>query len=332
MQPTVDVANPPPVAELNAMTYDRPLFDETSPWNQPARGAIDPLSDVMIENLAQWTDGRGFSVNTDRYAVPLFYADSNTPIVRILDSTGWWMGMDAPMPPEAMPDPARDGHLVVWDVSSDRLYEYWGAFAVREDVWCAAYGISFDASGTGIQTGTWEASARAYGGSAVAGAIRYGEMKRGVISHALAMAYPGVRGDRFARGLSGIASHSGNDLKPERTTDANIPLGARLRLKSFVDVVGRCDGNRGCEVIGRALQTYGTFVVDAGGAPVFYAENLIGKSVSWEGLLSPLDASTFVAEDFEVLELPPLTEPPPKDPSASATVMYDPPTECAEEP
>ena len=58
-----------------------------------------------------------------------------------------------------------------------------------------------------------------------------------------------------------------------------LPEGARFRLKAAVDVKARCGTNRGCQVVGTALQQYGAYVVDTGGWPAFYAENLQGKRV-----------------------------------------------------
>jgi hypothetical protein len=115
------------------------------------------------------------------------------------------------------------------------------------------------------------------------------------------------------RGTRGIASHNDDVHDSTRTNIYNIPEGARLRLKRSVDVLGRAAtlsstaSQRACKIIGKALKTYGAYVVDTAGAPTFYAENLQGKSVSWTGLLDPKDSSPFLASDFEVLTLPPLT-------------------------
>ncbi len=306
--------------EVNAITHPGMLFAPTSPWNLPARGAADADSWRMIDNLAEAMDGRGFAINVREYAVPLFYADTSTSWVRVRNSTDWWEGMDVPVPSSAWPDPGSDRHLAIWDLQTNRLFEFWCMrYSERESAWSAGYGITFDAAGAGYQNGDWENSARAYGGSLVAGAIRYHEMQRGEIPHALAMAYPFTRGDAFASGGEfGIASHNDRALQPHRTTRDNIPLGARLRLKESVNVAERCGNDRGCRVVGEALQRYGAFAVDTGGAPVLYAENLQGKRVTWDGLLGSDDALAFRAHDYEVLELPSLTAvPPPSGESGS---------------
>jgi hypothetical protein len=308
---------------MNRNTYDRPLFAASSPWNTaiPSLVMDDALSPSMINNLGIAMASKPLTVNTDAvgYGVPIFYADANTPLARVRDTTGWWdesRFTSVPMPPQAVPDRGSDRHLVVWDVPNDVLYEYWRMEKNSDGSWSAGYAIRFSATGAGYQTGIWQGSARAYGGSLAAGAIRYCEMVNGVIPHAIAMAYPFTRGDYYARGSAGgitsIASHCDNVRDSDRINFYNIPEGARLRLKPSVDLAARASqksgpSQRACQIIGQALKTYGAYIVDTAGAPTLYAEILRGKDVSWNGLLSPLDSSPFLASDFEVLTLPNLT-------------------------
>lgn len=310
---------------MNKNSYDGPLFDPASPWNKPipATATVDPNSANFIQNLAlAFTNNQPFVVATDAtsYAVPIYYADATTPKVRVRDSTGWWdesAFAAVPMPPEAKPDPGSDRHLVVWDVPNGILYEYWNMVKNADGTWSSGLGVSFASTGMGYQTGIWQPSARAYGGSLAGGAIRYSEMKNGVIPHALAMGYQYTRGNYYARGAGAdgtlaIASHCDDLQTSDRINSFNIPEGARLRLKPSVDLAARAASKSGasrqaCMIIGQALKTYGAYVVDHAGAPTFYAENLQGKAVSWVGLLDTLDSRPFLASDFEVLSLPPLT-------------------------
>jgi len=76
-----------------------------------------------------------------------------------------------------------------------------------------------------------------------------------------------------------------------------------------VDVASRCGGNRGCKTVATAAQTYGAYVTDYGGVPVFYADRLVGRDVSWTGLLTAHDMDAFGPDDYEVMALPtPLTD------------------------
>jgi len=315
---------PPPVplaeckqaaaSALNANTSPCPLFAASSPWNQPAKGAADANSAAMIANLKSAFAGRGFDLaGTDDYpdyGVPLYYADASTPKVAVKDKYGWWPGFATmPIPAEAKPAVGTDHHIAIWDVAGNTLYEVWD-FSKSGNGWAGGLGAKFDTTGTGYQTNPWAGSARAYGGSAIAGSIRYQEMKDGEIKHALSMAYPLTRGKAYAKGLGAdgvnvnIATHCDNAGEANRNTASNIPEGARFRLKSSANVQARCGGNKACAVIGNALKTYGAFVVDTAGVPVLYAEVLTGRSVSWSGLLKIADARPFAADDFEILSLP----------------------------
>jgi hypothetical protein len=312
----------PSADSMNLSTYPCSLFGATSPWNVGAIGNVDPNSATMtssgavgslsysFSNTGHGFDIQGTAVYPD-YGIPLYYADNTTPRVTVSDSTGWWGGLtNVPMPAQAKPSVGSDHHLSVWDVPNHMIYEFWDTVKGSNGTWSSGLGAKLDTNGIGYQTVKGAGGARAYGGSAIAGSIRYQEMKDGVINHALAMAYPWSRGKAYAMGLGtdnitqNIASHSDNASATNRNTTANIPEGARLRLKASVDVNAKCGTNNNCKVIGRALQTYGAYVVDNSGVATLYAEVLTGKNVSWNGVLAISDARAFAANDFEVLTLP----------------------------
>lgn len=301
------------------------LFAASSPWNALAGGAVDPSSSLMVSSgqvgslaAALTKTGRGLDIaGTDDYpdyGVPLFKVVRGTPMtaVQVLDKYGWWGGgfANVPMPAAATPAIGSDHHLSIWDVDNYTLYEFWEMQRNPNGTWQAGAGVKFDTRGTGYQTAPWAVSARAYGGAAIAGAILYEEMRAGVINHALGMAYPGTRGRHYAAGLGvdgitqNIASHSDNSPLAERNLSSNIPEGARLRLKSSVDVNARCGGNTACSVIGTALKKYGMYVVDTAAVSTLYAEVLTGTGRTWAGLLRVTDAQVWTAADFELLALP----------------------------
>lgn len=312
----------PSADSMNANTYPCALFSPTSAWNVPATGSVAPQSATMISSTnvgslkyAFNQRGVGFDIagtaSYPDYGIPLYYADASTPRVNVGDNTGWWGGLTSvPMPAQAKTAVGTDHHLSIWDVPNNTIYEFWDMRKASNGSWSAGLGSKLDTNGLGYQTTAWRGSARAYGGSAIAGSIRYQEMKNGEIKHALAMAYPWTRGKAYAMGIGtdgitqNIATHSDNASAANRNTSANIPEGARLRLKASVDVNAKCGTNNNCKVIGRALQTYGAYVVDTSGVATFYAEVLTGKSVSWNGVLSIQDARAFAADDFELLSLP----------------------------
>lgn len=319
----VDAApDPSPDASADDAGPKPSLFAPSSPWNVPATGTPDPASKAYVEGdglgslaYAFTQAGKGFDIaGTDSYpdyGVPVSMADTTTPKAKVTNSTAWWPGFDAvPIPPTARPATGTDHHLAILDTSTRTLWEFWDMRQGGGGAWSAGAGAKFDADGPGYQTTPGALSARAYGGSLLAGAIRYDEMKAGVIPHALAMAYPWTRGKMYALGLgvdgitSNIACHSDNATEANRNTATNIPEGARLRLKASVDINARCGANVACKTIGDALAKYGMYVVDTAGVPVLFAEVLTATERSWAGVLDIQDARAFQATDFELLSLP----------------------------
>jgi hypothetical protein len=333
--PTPDMTSPSPTAQasncgtslptadsMNANTYPCRLFATTSAWNSLANGLVDPKSDLMVTSgdvgslkYSFTTTGRGLDIaGTDdypNYGVPFYYADNLTPRVAVTDSRGWWGGYtNVPIPPQAKPAVGTDMHLSVWDVPNNMLYEFWEMQKNTNGSWSAGFGAKFASNGLGYNTAAWTGGARAYGGSLIAGSIRYQEMVDGEINHAVGMAYPWTLGKKYAMGLGidginyNIATHSDNATATNRNTDSNIPEGSRLRLKSTVDVNAKCGTNRACKIVGTAMKTYGIYVVDTAGVATLYAEVLTGKNVSWSGLLHISDVRVFTADDFELVSLP----------------------------
>jgi hypothetical protein len=299
------------------------LFAASSPWNIAATGTADPASDTMTSSGlpgslvdALVRAGRKLDIaGTDDYpdyGIPVFEADASTPMVAVRDTYGWWGGGFAAVPIPAAATPARgtDHHLCVVDRSTHTLWEFWEMQRATDGQWTAGAGVKLDASGSGYRSEPNQLGARAYGGAAAAGLIRFDEMRRGEIRHALAMAYPWTRGRAYARGLGvdgvtqNIASHNDNVPDADRNTAANIPEGVRLRLKASVDVPARCGGNAACRTIGTALQKYGAFMVDTAGATTLVAEVLTGRPQTWTGVLRATDVQVFAGADFEVLAMP----------------------------
>lgn len=319
-------AGPPRTAPVSD-TPDDPdqLFPAWSPWNSLAIGGVDPASATMVTGsgtgslaAAFATTGQGLDITgTDDYpdyGIPLYVVGPGVTPVRVSDRSGLWGAgfASVPIPANAAPSVGTDHHLSIWDTAHHALYEFWTMQRASDGTWSADAGVVFDTRGAGFQTTLWSLSARGYGGAAIAGSIRRDELQRGVIAHALAIAYPGARGLQYAAGLGAdgktlnIASHADNVADAKRNTASNIPEGARLRLKASVDVAARCNGNRACAIIGTALQTYGAYMVDKAGVPTLYAEVLTGRSATWSGLLHRTDARVWLATDFELLALPAL--------------------------
>ena len=113
--------------------------------------------------------------------------------------------------------------------------------------------------------------------------VRYDELQRGVIDHALAFAVPGPRN---TTGSNEAEPFPGDYFYPASTTETDffnthpsaLAAGQRIRLKaSLVDESGNTlDENRLAPVTRMfltALRSYGAYLVDNAGGLTFYAED-----------------------------------------------------------
>src|SRR5262249_42109915 len=115
------------------------FFSPSSFWNQPvpAAAALDPSSTEVVgaldaEVAAQEQAGIGPWSDTASYSVPIYTVPANQPPVHVqlLTKHPARSALQAafnavPLPPNALPARGRDGHLVVWQPSTDRLWEFY---------------------------------------------------------------------------------------------------------------------------------------------------------------------------------------------------------------
>jgi hypothetical protein len=143
-----------------------------------------------------------------------------------------------------------DRHAIVVDPLNRMLYEF---FAIRrtDAGWTAMQASVFDLKSNALRPAGWT-SADAAGLPIFPAIVRYDELKRGVVSHAMRVTVRRTRREYVAP-----ATHYAS-----RLTDRNLPrMGERLRLKREVDVSGF---PREVQIILTGLKTYGMFVADNG--------------------------------------------------------------------
>ncbi|MFP4393674.1 MAG: hypothetical protein ACLFTI_00280 [Anaerolineales bacterium] len=280
------------------------LFSPDSPWNVPIGPdpAIDPNSDAMIATL-ETSGGGGFWINLDDWTIPVYYADAHTPIYDVPCDNAWEVcgagfGEDIPIPDDAMPDPADDAHMVVVDLYRDLSWDMFRA-RPRDGGWVVEWGYLFDLEGDGVQP-EGIGSARASGFPLLAGLIRWEEIQRGYIDHALVIAYDAPR--------PGVYVYPASTAYDAYGDEHGIPMGGRLQLDPTIDVE-TLELSEAAKIIARALQEYGAYVGDfAANSLVLYGEGLYGKpDQSWAGVLAEDDLIGEISwESFRVLELPPI--------------------------
>lgn len=167
------------------------------------------------------------------------------------DKGPWPVPGNAPVEGGAGAD--GDRHVLVVDKSACRLYELYRAFPHRQGGahWDADSGAEWNLRSGGLRTEGWT-SADAAGLPILPGLVRYDEVRRGRIDHALRMTFESTR-DAWVK----PATHCAGD-----TRSAAAPaMGTRLRLKAGYGL-GRFSGQS--KVIATALKRYGVIVADNG--------------------------------------------------------------------
>jgi hypothetical protein len=143
-----------------------------------------------------------------------------------------------------------DRHAIVVDPVNRMLYEFYG-MRRADSGWQAAQASIFDLKTNRLRPTGWT-SADAAGLPIFPAVVRYDELKRGQIDHALRVTVRKTRKDFITP-----ATHYASKL-----TDENLPrMGERLRLRQDFDVSGFSPEAR---TILMALQRYGMFVADNG--------------------------------------------------------------------
>jgi hypothetical protein len=219
----------------------------------------------LQRQLTQWLPW----INTTQYSTPVYTVPAGQPTVRVtLDVPNARLQAafeQVPIPPGAVAARGTDQNLVVWQPSTDTMWEFWLAYR-GEDGWHATYGGKMNNVSTnpGHFTDPPEWGATATSIPLLGGLMRPAEMAAGRIDHALALAIPEAR--------------AGVHVWPAQRTDGNvyrpdaIPEGTRFRINPAVDL-SKLAMPPLVRTMAVAAQRYGIVVRDRGGAIAFYAED-----------------------------------------------------------
>jgi hypothetical protein len=269
-------ARPPertPSALIPSAFPDRP-FAATSFWNAPLAGTapLAPTSSSLVAELRRQVDRdlalrRGPWINTTFYSSPIYRVPTGQPAVRVkLDQ--WNPAMQAafdavPIPPDARAAAGTDANMVVWQPSTDTMWEFW-LMRRATDGWHAKWGGRMTGVSTnpGRYDNNWGAPATSL--PQIGGTITIAELRAGRIDHALAMAVPEPRRGVFvwpARRTDGISD-----------SPLAIPEGTRFRLDPALDVE-KLALPPATRILARAAQRYGMVVRDKSANVTLYAED-----------------------------------------------------------
>jgi hypothetical protein len=279
------------VASSSASARERPrLFAANSVWNAPleASASLDPTSSRRMaafraEVASEVSHATGPWISETSYSTPVYTVSAHQPRVGVKLDTGPWgaalqtvLSQGVPIPGNARPAKGTDGHLTIWQPSTDTLWEFWKAVK-RPDGWHASWGGAMrnvslspgyytDQSWAGLaRSQGWHWGSTATSLPVVAGTVRIDELRRGRIDHALALDIPNACTRRFSW--------------PAQRTDGSdtsrdcLPEGAHLRLDPDLDLSKR-NLPRITRILAGAAQRYGLIVRDRTNHAVgFFAED-----------------------------------------------------------
>jgi hypothetical protein len=177
-----------------------------------------------------------------------------------------------------------DRHALVVDPTNMKLYEFY-QLRKTDNGWAAAQSSAFDLKSNKLRPDGWT-SADAAGLPIFPAVVRYDELKRGEVEHAMRVTVKKTR-----KAYVAPATHHAS-----RLTDENLPrMGERLRLKADYDI---SKFSPEAQAILKGLKKYGMFVADNG--------------IDWAISVAPDERITNLSEElrkvkgeaFEVVEKP----------------------------
>lgn len=262
-------------------------FADSSFWNTPipTNPAIDSNSAAILAAAVTPFVGSATFSNSDAWGISYIDGTNISAKTYTVACTQFCTGdtINFPIPAGAQPTTGSDHHLVV--INGTQELDMWEAsYDATTDSWSAGVRVINDITGWGAYCALGQHcnGSEASGFALLGGDIRPEEIKQGHIDHALSMITPYTR----AAYIACPATHTDGVY-----ADPAIPEGARVQLDpSFnVDAQSWPDWEK---MIAKALQVYGAYIVDTGGALAVRGvtdQNL--GSDSWASVNAPKAAS-----------------------------------------
>jgi len=237
------------------------IFPKDNPWNEDiSERPVHPDSDKIIETIGKdlrfrWNRDMSFIlVPPDQPKVPLAIGAREEsdpgpyPIPENAPLEDWPLSR---IPLERLQREGEgDRHMIVVDPAALKLYELFATFRTPAG-WKADSAAIFDLRTNALRPDGWT-SADAAGLPIFPAIVRYDEVARGMVEHALRVTFRRTR-----RAYVYPATHYASRLK-----DPNLPrMGERFRLKKEFDI-SRFPPH--VQAILRGLKKYGMIVADNG--------------------------------------------------------------------
>jgi hypothetical protein len=264
-------------------------FAGSSAFSEPVsdvdaeRASASTSDDQVVDALSRQASSA--AINTGPFATAIYIASAATPRYKLsithegVAGPGAWgdnalAHVSVPIPRGLVAPSGSDHKVVILDRSTGNAYDLWELHRTQTSWsigWGGVYPLSGDGASANASGSAGGSVSRGTGSgiSSLAGVITVEDIKSGVIDHALA----------FSSDLTCSASSSAPFVSPATTTDGVVsgpvclPEGDRVMLDRRVDLAA-LHLNSTEMMVARALQRYGAYCVDSGGAALGFAAQL----------------------------------------------------------
>jgi hypothetical protein len=283
---------------------DCPAFPSDNVWNTPVTGLpVNRQSGVWLSHMAAGSTflhpDYGPGGGASPYGIPWQITPRHPKLVKLHflyadESDRGPYPFSAQTPIEGGSDATGDRHALMVDPASCVLYELYDAHHRAGNGSTAGSGAIWNLESNRLRPAGWT-SADAAGLPILPGLVNYDEVRSGHIDHAI----------RFTAQIT-----STSYLWPARheagsTPSADYPpMGARFRLKpGFTLSASRCA--RACQVVIRAMKTYGLILADNGSNWYFSGTADRRWTYTMVDQLKAIPAAAFQAVDERCLMVSP---------------------------
>jgi hypothetical protein len=234
------------------------IFPRNNVWNVPVDILpVDPNSNAYISTIGATSPVHAdFGSPWEGHPIGIPYVDvpaTQTPVTVTFYYDEESDPGPYPIPPDAPIEGGDDKHVLVLDRDNCMLYELYNAVKQSDTAWDADSGAKFDLKSNALRPAGWT-SADAAGLPILPGLVRYDEVVKGEIRHAVRFTAPQTR-DAYIW----PARHSASTL----TGQQYPPMGQRFRLRADFDI---SSFSPQIQVILSALKKYGMILADNGSA------------------------------------------------------------------
>jgi hypothetical protein len=250
------------VADVENMS----IFPSDNSWNQDiSAAAVDPYSSQIIAGIG--ASGLKADFGSGLYdgvpiGIPFDVVCGNQPKVNVTFRANAYdgdYGSESDPGPYPIPSNAHiegngqgDSHVLVVDKDNSMLYELYNA-SFANGKWGASSGAIFDLKSDKLRPAGWT-SADAAGLPIFPGLVRYDEVLKGAIDHAIRFT---LQSQNVKPAYIAPARHSVNS----RGGQYSLPFGAKVRLKAGFNITGYPPH---LQVILTAMKKYGLILADIG--------------------------------------------------------------------